>query len=269
MLALALALLSTSQDPPPLRVMSYNVRVGTAKDGANHWDQRKELCASRAAAFKPDLLGLQEALKFQNDYLREALGGYGQIGAARDDGKEKGEYSTILYRKERLEALESGTFWLSETPEDAGSKSWDSAYPRVATWGRFRDKAAGGRELLFVNTHFDHKGIQARAESAKRLNAFLEKRGGPRILAGDFNAGPDSEAYATLAGILNDTWRALNPEIADGTYHPFNGVPLSKRIDWIFCSADFVVKEALIDRFHENGRYPSDHFPVAAVLAWK
>lgn len=256
---------------PPLRMLSYNVRYGTAKDGENHWDRRKDLCAARAVAFSPDLAGLQEALDFQNAHLREALGDYGQIGVAREDGKDKGEFTTILYRKERLQPLESGTFWLSETPEVAGSKSWDSSLPRIASWARFRDKKAGGREFLYVNTHFDHRGPKARLESAKLLRAFVEKRGpaAPVIVTGDFNAGPGSEPYKALVGTLVDSWLVLHPEPPEGTAHGFTGKATTPRIDWILCSPSFEVKEATIDRYHEGGRYPSDHFPVSAVLSWR
>lgn len=269
--ALLLAALLT-QDAPPLRVMSFNVRYGTAKDGENHWDKRKDLCAARPLAFGPDLLGLQEALDFQNAHLLEKLGPYGQIGVAREDGKEKGEFTTILYRKERLEAVESGTFWLSETPDVAGSKSWDSSLPRIASWARFKDLKAGGRELLFVNTHFDHKGPVARLEAAKLLRAFVDKngKGGPVVVTGDFNSGPGSAPYkALLEAKLADTLLALHAEPLEGSAHPFTGKATTPRIDWILCSASFGVKEAGVDRSHENGRYPSDHFPVSAILEWK
>jgi endonuclease/exonuclease/phosphatase family metal-dependent hydrolase len=261
---------STSLAAAPLRVMSFNVRYGTAKDEANHWDLRKDLCAGRPVAFQPDLLGLQEALHFQNAHLKAALGDdYGQIGVAREDGKDKGEFTTILYRRSRLELRESGTFWLSLTPDVAGSKSWDSLLPRIATWARFGDRAVGGRELLMVNTHFDHKGMQARLEAARLLKAFVEKegRGGPVIVTGDFNAGPGSDPYRALVekGRLADTWRELHAE-THGTAHPFTGTPVTPRIDWILCSPHFEVKEAAIDLHHEGSRWPSDHFPVAAVL---
>ena len=256
---------------PPLRVLSYNVRYGTAKDGDHHWDRRKDLCAARAVEFSPDLAGLQEALDFQNAHLRAALGNYGQIGVAREDGKDKGEFTTILYRKDRLEPIESGTFWLSETPEVAGSKSWDSSLPRIASWARFRDKKAGGREFLHVNTHFDQRGPRARVESAKQIRAFVEKRGlaAPAIVTGDFNAGPGSEPYKALVGTLLDTWLVMNPEPAEGTAHGFTGKASTPRIDWILCSPAFIVKEAGIDRHQEGGRYPSDHFPVWAVVSWR
>lgn len=267
--ALLLAALS-SQEAPPLRVMSYNVRYGTAPDGENHWDKRKELCAARAVEFAPDLLGLQEALHFQNAYFLEKLGPYGKIGVSRQDGKEQGEFTTIFYRKERFEELESGTFWLSETPDVPGSKSWDSMFPRVASWARLRDLKAGGRKLLFVNTHFDHRGVQARIEAAKILRDFVSKRGGPAIVSGDFNSGPGSAPYTSLLEAkLSDTLLALHPEPAEGTAHPFTGRPVTPRIDWILCSPAFDVKEAGVDRRATEGRYPSDHFPVTAVVAWK
>ncbi len=259
---------------PPLRVMSYNIRYGTAPDGNNHWDRRKDLCTSRAVVFDPDLLGLQEALDFQNDHFQTALGkDYGRIGVGREDGKAKGEFSTIFFRTSRLEPVASGTFWLSETPDVPGSKSWDSALPRIATWARLRDLRAGGRELLFVNTHFDHKGVKARVESAKLLRAFIDKegRGGPVVVTGDFNSAPASEAHRILTGgTLTDAWPSLHPEPAEGSAHGFTGKAAGvPRIDWILGSAAFEAKEASIDRFHKGDLYPSDHFPVSALLAWR
>lgn len=260
-------------DPPPLRVMSFNVRYGTAPDGENHWERRRELCAARIAAFDPDLVGLQEALAFQNAFLVEKLEGYGQLGVGRDDGRERGEFSTILYRKRRLEPLASGTFWLSETPEVPGSKSWDSALPRIATWARFRDRMDGGRELLAVNTHFDHRGVQARLQAARILRRFITEQaaGGPAVLLGDFNAAPGSEPYRALTGPeagqveLRDTY-AVRSAPETGTYHGFGETARSARIDWILCTPHFEVLDAQIDRYHEGPLYPSDHYPVTAVI---
>jgi len=264
---------------PPLRVMTFNVRYGTAKDGDNHWDKRKELCASRVTAFDPDLLGLQEALDFQNAYIMGKLQGYGQIGVAREDGKEKGEFSSLMYRKGRLEPVESGTFWLSETPDLPGSKSWDSSLPRIATWAVFRDLQAGGRELVALNTHFDHRGPTARLESAKRIRAFLtaKAKGRPVIVTGDFNSGPGSGPYKALmdpgvdALALQDVYAtvyAANPEPEQGTTHGFKETPGKTRIDWILCTRPFVPKAAAIDRTREGRLFPSDHFAVTGVVAW-
>ena len=260
---------------PSLRVMSYNVRVGTAGDGPNRWELRKGLCVSRATAFDPDLAGLQEATAFQNDFFLSKLEGYGKIGVAARDGKKNGEFTTILYRKARFDLVDSGTFALGKTPEDFGRRAWDAKLPRIASWGIFKDLKAGGKELLYVNTHFDHVGDEARREAAKQIREFLTKRaeGRPAIVTGDFNAKPETPPYHNLVKggdgdkPLVDTWLALHPEPASGTAHGFSGKGHA-RIDWILCSPSFKVQEAEIDRFHEGERYPSDHFPITAVVAW-
>ena len=260
---------------PPLRVMSFNIRVGTANDGANRWDLRKGLCVSRAIAFAPDLMGLQEDLHFQNDYFMSKLSGYGRVGVGADDGRRRGEMVSVYYRKERLRLLGSGTFWLSPRPHVPGSRGWDAKKTRIATWAMFRDRQAGGREILFLNTHFDHIGDRARAESAKMIRNFLDSRadGRPVIVTGDFNAHPDSPPYRLLVrGGQNDvpftdTWRKLHPRSDPGTAAGFDGRG-GARIDWILCSRSFQVKRAAIDRYHVGNRYPSDHFPINTVLAW-
>jgi endonuclease/exonuclease/phosphatase family metal-dependent hydrolase len=251
--------------------MTFNVRYGTAKDGDNHWEKRRELCASRVTAFDPDLLGLQEALDFQNAFILGKLPGHAQLGVAREDGKEKGEYTTLIYRKERFDLVESGTFWLSETPDAAGSKSWDSSLPRIATWAVFRDRKAGGRELVALNTHFDHRGVQARLESARRIRAFLESKaaGRPVVVTGDFNAAPGSAPYQALAGpALADVFAKLHPDPGIATGHGFRGERPGARIDWILASPHLVPRSAAIDLHREGPLFPSDHYPITAILAW-
>ena len=263
-----------------LRVMSFNVRYGTAKDGENHWDKRKELCASRVTVFNPDLLGLQEALGFQNVFILGTLEGFAQLGVAREDGKEKGEHTTVMYRKARFELVASGTFWLSETPDEPGSKSWDSSLPRIATWARLKDLKNGGAELLFLNTHFDHKGNQARVEAAKVIKKFVAEKGKdlPVIITGDFNSAPGSPQYKTLVDKddskpeYQDSYVVVfkdKPELVEGTAHAFQEKPVTSRIDWILCSPHYSVEDAAIDRYHEGVLFPSDHFAVNAVLKLK
>jgi endonuclease/exonuclease/phosphatase family metal-dependent hydrolase len=126
-----------------LNVMTFNIRYGTANDGANHWKNRKEMVCDVLRKYRSDLVGVQEALRFQLDYIREEVPGYALIGVGREDGKTKGEYSAILYRSKRLEVNESGTFWLSDTPEIPGSITWGNACTRICTWGRFVDRKTG------------------------------------------------------------------------------------------------------------------------------
>jgi endonuclease/exonuclease/phosphatase family metal-dependent hydrolase len=258
-----------------LRVMSFNIRYGTARDGVNAWPGRRQHVLSVIRTFSPDLLGTQETLPFQAEQLRVELPAYHYIGWSRDASAD-GEQCGIFVRTERFEVLESGQFWLSETPDEKFSKSWDSSLPRVATWVKLKERAASARQLLFVNTHFDHRGVAARRESAALLAGRIAPlaAGHPVLLTGDFNCGEDSEPWKTLtsaAAGLDDSFRRVQPQRGtdEGTFHGFTGRPSADRIDWILCSPAWDVKSAAIDRSEFGGRYPSDHFAVTATVAWR
>jgi len=266
---------------PELRVMSFNIRYGTANDGENAWEKRKALLVETIQAFDPDLLGTQETLAFQRDELARALPDYDVLGVGRDDGQERGEMMAVYYRKGRFTRLAGGHFWLSETPEQAGSKSWDSALPRMATWVKLRDKRLpeSAPPLAWFNTHFDHRGPQARLESAKLLRRKILELGEncAVIVTGDFNAGEASEPYRALFGQAEDdapspivdAFRTRHPRPGshEGTYSGFDAKPSDgPRIDWIGVSRDWEIAAAAIDRTAKNGRTPSDHFPVTATL---
>lgn len=282
LLAAALAVGPAEPDdggPPAVRVMSFNVRYGLAKDGGNAWPLRKDFAAETVAAFAPDLLGTQETLPFQRDDLLARLPGYAAVGVGRDDGREGGEMAAVLYRTDRFEKLGEGHFWLSETPDEPGSVGWDAALPRICTWVKLRDRRGGGAEFWFFNAHFDHVGAVARSNAAELLrNRVAAIAGdGPVVLTGDFNAGPDDPPYAALFGsggagaALVDTYRATHDaEPAVGTFHGFRPDPAGgARIDWIAATADWSVLSAEIDRTSRDGRWPSDHTPVTAVLRLK
>ncbi|MDP3069391.1 MAG: endonuclease/exonuclease/phosphatase family protein [Opitutaceae bacterium] len=277
----ALALLHTAHAAAPadLRVMSYNVRLSAANDGEDAWSKRTELFFAPIGAFAPDLIGFQEVLADQHDTIVARLDTLAFSGVARNDGKRSGEWSFVGYRRERFTLLDSGTFWLSETPEVPGSKSWDAAITRICSWVRLRDRT-NGREFVFANTHFDHRGTVARLESAKLLSARLPKlaAGGPAILVGDFNINEDTPAYAefvrpTAPGAIRwiDAYRALHPVRAadEASFHGFKGTVKGSRIDFVFHTANFTASSATIDRMSRAGRYPSDHYPVTAVLTLK
>lgn len=270
--------LAPAAEPADVKVMSFNVRYGTAKDGENHWDKRKEFLADTVAAFGPDLLGTQETVAFQRDFLSQKLTGYEVLAAGRDDGKEKGEMMAVYWKKERFEKTDGGHFWLSEAPDKPGSKSWDSSLPRMATWVKLKDKKAGGKPVLFINTHFDHMGKVARLESAKLIRERIAKlgEGCSVILTGDFNSGEGSEPYKALFDThgkdespVVDSYRTAHPkrEPDEGTTTAFKAGPSKgARIDWIGVSRDWKVSAAEIDRTAKDGRTPSDHFPITATL---
>jgi endonuclease/exonuclease/phosphatase family metal-dependent hydrolase len=265
-----------------LRVMSFNVRYGDADDGPNAWKFRRDLVARTIKAFDPDLLGVQEALNLQCDDLEAALGeDYAFHGAGRDDGKARGEFTAIFFRRPRFEPLAGGHFWLSDTPEEPGSRGWDSECNRMASWVKLRDLAApgggGAGTVLFINTHWDHVGKRARLESARLLRAKARELNpsGAAIMVGDFNAREHDEEYAQLLRAADDdgpryvdAYRATHPDQAteEATFHGFRGGSEGIRIDWIIHTPDLKAVESSIDRTNEDGRYPSDHYPVTAVL---
>jgi endonuclease/exonuclease/phosphatase family metal-dependent hydrolase len=265
-------------DPPVVRVMSFNVRYGTAADGPNHWDKRKDFLADTVRAFDPDLLGTQETLGFQRDFLAAKLPAHTAFGVGRDDGKEAGEMMAVYWRTARFEKTAGGHFWLSTTPDTPGSKSWDGSLPRMATWVKLKDKTADGKTVLWVNTHFDHMGKTARVESAKLIRDRLKELGAgcSLVVTGDFNAGEGSDPYRALFDPRGadeppvlDSYRVAHPKRADdeGTTTPFKAGPSKgNRIDWIGVSRDWTVVSAAIDRTARDGRTPSDHFPVTAVI---
>jgi endonuclease/exonuclease/phosphatase family metal-dependent hydrolase len=262
-----------------VRVMSFNIRYGTANDGENHWDRRQEFVVETIRAFDPDLLGTQETLGFQRDYLAENLSGYGHLGVGRDDGKDEGEMMALFYKLDRFEQLDGGHFWLSETPEVIGSKSWDSSLPRMVTWVKLRDrKNTSAPPVAFFNTHFDHRGQEARLESARLLRRRIAAIGEACsvIVTGDFNTAEGSEPYTALFDPMQDdqspvvdTYRAVH-SARDGHEATFSGFKAGttsgSRIDWIGASRDWEVVSAAIDRTSRDGRTPSDHYPVTAVL---
>jgi endonuclease/exonuclease/phosphatase family metal-dependent hydrolase len=263
----------------PLRVMSFNVRLSAGNDGEDAWPKRTELLFATIARYAPDLIGFQEVLADQHDAIVARMTGYGFSGVARNDGQRSGEWSNVGYRKDRFELLDSATFWLSEQPEVPGSKSWDTAITRICSWAKLREKSTG-REFFFANTHFDHRGVVARLESAKLISARLSQlaAGAPMILTGDFNVNEDTPAYAALVrpeapGAIKwiDAFRVLHPQRSseEASFNGFKGTTKGSRIDFVFHTAHFEPLGAGIDRTAKNGRYPSDHYPVTAELKFR
>ena len=275
------SLRATSKAEGALVVVTANLRTSSAPDGDNAWPLRKAGALALLRGLSPDVLGVQEALVDQHDAVAAALPGYLAVGGGRDDGRRKGEFSSLFLRQSRFELLDSGQFWLSHTPEVPGSMGWDAAYPRICTWARVRDRR-NDRELLVANTHFDHLGVLAREQSAKLIVARLHAVAGARppatiappiLLLGDFNSDERSSAYRAIldAGLI-DAYRAVHPQVADDelTFHDFKGLAVGRRIDFIFNSTDLRAIDATIERTPiAPGRFPSDHYFVSARLEWK
>lgn len=268
----------TENSTADVRVMSFNIRYGTANDGDNHWDKRKDLLVETIKTFDPDLLGTQETLGFQRDFLAKQLPQYDVLGVGRDDGREGGEMTALYYKRARFEKLDGGHFWLSETPEVAGSKSWDTSLTRMVTWVKLRDRLhPKAKPLAFFNTHFDHRGEVARLESARLLRRRVTEMAKTCsvIVTGDFNTDEGSDPYKALFNadnkppVLRDAYRIAHPvrEANEGTFSGFKAdTTTGARIDWIGLSKEWQVIKAAIDRTARSGHTPSDHFAMTAVL---
>jgi endonuclease/exonuclease/phosphatase family metal-dependent hydrolase len=257
-----------------VRVMTFNIRYSEPRDGENAWTNRKTKVADVIRFHKADIVGVQEALLSQLRDLDSLLPGFSRCGVGRDDGKEGGEYSAILYRRDRFRLMDCRTFWLSETPDVPGKKGWDAAYPRIVTWAKFKDRVSG--ETFFdFNTHFDHRGETARTESAKLIHKRIAEIAGKYafVLTGDLNVVEDTAAYRTLAD-ANATPRLFDARYAsanahfggDSTFNEFKELQPGRKIDYIFVSQGVKVFEhgVLSDRW--NGRWASDHLPVLAEI---
>lgn len=264
----------------PMRVMSFNIRFDNPADGPDAWPNRKDFVASMFRFHKNDLVGTQEGLINQLRELDEMLPEYDWVGVGRDDGKENGEFCAIYYKTERYDLIEDGTFWLSETPDVPGSMGWDTAITRIVTWARLYDKINERRFIVF-NTHYDHRGEEARRNSSKLILQKVDelRNGDPVIVMGDLNAVENQEPYLILADPERGPVRV---ELFDGFYHSryghhgptttwngFREIIPDRRIDYIFVDPNFSVIHHGILADIRDGHFPSDHLPVVADIEFR
>ncbi|MBB6245040.1 endonuclease/exonuclease/phosphatase family protein [Rhodanobacter sp. A1T4] len=268
-LLVSLGLTSARLRAQTLRVMTFNVRTGIANDGPNDWNHRRDIMVRTIREQHPDVLGTQELNKFQGDYIVSKLPQYVWFGIGRrgDDGDE---HMGVFYRSDRLRVIDSGNYWLSDTPDKPGSITCGNPYPRMVTWALFERKA-DDRHFYYCNTHFPYRDQDelARTRSAQeilsRLNALPTDL--PIVMTGDFNSAPDKPDHAVLTSLLDDAWISAGSHGGpEKTFHNFTGIP-DRRIDWILYR-DFRALTAQTVTTQQDDRYPSDHFPVVAVLAW-
>ncbi len=260
--------LASKSSASKLKVMTFNIRYGTADDGDNKWENRKDIFFDVLKNQKADIIGLQEALKFQLDEIKARFPEYEQLWVGREDGKTKGEYSAILYLKKKFKADSTGYFWFSDTPEVPDSRSWGNNVTRICTWVLLKDISTG-KSFYYYNLHIDHESQNSREKSAGLL---LKRIDGKKnvIITGDFNAGENNRAVKEIIeGGFEDSFRVLHPNEKDvNTYHAFKGTLTGDKIDYIFIRGTFKVNKAEIIRYNKEGKYPSDHFPVTAVLGY-
>jgi endonuclease/exonuclease/phosphatase family metal-dependent hydrolase len=265
---------------PTLKVMTFNIRYGTAPDGDNAWSIRKPLAFEVFTRQDADLVGVQEALDAQLVDIDGAVPGYARVGVGRDDGVKKGEYSAIYYRSARFDVESSGTFWFSDTPEVPGSKHWGNDIPRICTWAHLIEKQTG-YGLYHFNVHLDHMSQPSREKSAVLLMQRASERmvtTDPLIVTGDFNAGEENLATLYMKGEgmvggfsnplpLVDSFRAMYPDEDEvKTAHGFSGGSTGGKIDYVYMGDGQMALGAEIDRTNVDGRYPSDHYPVTGTL---
>ena len=253
-----------------LRVMSFNVRYANPNDGLNAWPHRRAMVAETIRTADPDVLGTQELLWEQGDYLAEQLPEYRWIGVGRR-GDRSDEHMGLFYKAHKLFVLESGNFWLSPTPRVVGSSAWGMSLPRLATWARFRTR--GGEEFYLYNTHFPHRREEdaaARVECARVILQDIEQRvpeGTPVILTGDFNADAGSEPHRLLTADLADAWDAAESRSGPATtWSGFEGLREGRRIDWVLFRGPWSVPSVEVVDHSRGKRNPSDHYPVLVEL---
>ena len=284
-LSLLLGLLPCAQ-ASSIKVMSFNIRydgaAGSTSNQQNAWLaesglHRRDLALRAIADYDPDLLGLQEALKNQVDDVVREFGDLDYYGVGRDDGKQTGEFCCIFFRRARFSKVAEGTFWLNENAEQPGTRFPETCCARIASWIVLQERDAKNRELLVVNTHWDHQVQLAREFSARLIKDRLPSlaNGRPIIVMGDLNAGPDNPAIQTLlasgrgAGVeLLDSGRQAKTTLRkdEGTFHGFRGRSMGARIDYVLHTAGFQTLQSGILRTSSESRYPSDHYPVTATL---
>lgn len=264
--------LHAAADEPTLKAMTFNIRYGSANDGEHSWPNRREAVVETIRRADADIVGVQEALAFQLDYLGEQLPQYESVGVGRDDGRRKGEHSAILLRRSRFDVIDSGTRWLSDQPARPGSITWRGKLPRVYTWAELQDKDSGQR-VHVVNTHWDHQSQESREKSAAAIAAHLAERDqphAPAVVMGDLNADPKNAALRRLASDqtgLRDAWRLANASgPRPATFHGFRGSAEGPFIDWVLVSPEWRVSSARVVTDKINGQVPSDHYPVVVEL---
>lgn len=258
-----------------MNVMSFNIRMDTPNDKENQWTYRKDLAANVIKFYDVDIFGAQEVLHHQLTDLLELLPGYTYVGVGREDGKTKGEYSPIFFKKDRFTVEDSGNFWLAEDMNAIGKKGWDAACERVATWAILKDKVSG-KKFFFLNTHLDHVGKVARHEGASLVLEQVKVKGKnlPSIVTGDFNAAPEDEPIQVLTNASDSRHLTHTRTIAplrygpEWTFHDYGRIPFDKRewIDYIFVKGNIKVLSHGVLTETLNHLYPSDHCPVISTL---
>ena len=263
--------ISSAQDQDreyDLKVMSYNIRMGSAKDGTNSWEFRYPATALMLEDQKPDVFGVQEAFNYQIRFIEDNFEDYDCVGVGRDDGKQKGEFMSIFWNKKTVKMIKWGTFWLSETPEKP-SMGWDAACKRTATWALMKDKKTG-KQFYFVNTHLDHRGTEARKKGLELIVsriAEINPKGYPMVLTGDFNVKPDNATLKDLDSKMQSARKIAPRTDNHPTFNNWGKIKPDMVIDYIYVSGFSACPEYhTVTEKYGTWKYVSDHYPITAKL---
>lgn len=249
-----------------LNLISCNIRFDNPADGNNSWSHRRSLLTKTLLSHSPHIIATQEGRIHQLNDFCELLSNFNLIDQHRSWIKER-MYPSFFIKKNTFEILGSGDYWLSETPDVAGSISFESAFPRLMTWIKLQPKGID-KKLLLVNTHFDHIKEETRVAQMRVLIQQIKKIHSPEftlVIMGDFNDSPTSQIRMSLMNEFNsleDSWLKHNT-IEETSHHAFMGeIQNGSRIDWILIEKDLSIQNCFMDKSHQNGHYPSDHFPI-------
>ena len=251
-----------------IKVMSYNIRLGSGEDGTNSWQFRAPLTLEMLEDQAPDIFGVQEALGYQVDFIKEFTDDYECVGVGREDGKKEGEHMSIFWNKKTMKLLKCGTFWLSETP-DKPSMGWDAACYRTATWALMKDKKTG-KKFYFVNTHLDHVGKEAQKNGLALIVdkiAEINPEGLPMVLTGDFNVKPNDPSLKDLDARMKCTRKVAAKTDNHHTYNGWGKASKDSVIDYIYFSGFSACSEyQTITKKYSGRTFVSDHYPITARL---
>ena len=251
-----------------LKVISYNIRMGSANDGTNSWVYRCGGTIEMLEDQMPDVFGVQEALKDQLDFIKEFADNYKWVGVGRDDGKKAGEYMAIFWNKKTMKLVDWGTFWLSETPNEP-SMGWDAACMRTATWALMKDKRTGKR-FYFVNTHLDHVGVEARKNGLKLIVdsiAEINPEGYPMVLTGDFNIKPTAAELKDLDSCMKSARKFASKTDSHATFNNWGKAKGDEIIDYIYYSGfSSCLEYQTVTKKYYDRKFISDHYPISARL---
>jgi endonuclease/exonuclease/phosphatase family metal-dependent hydrolase len=261
----------THESMDDLSVMTYNIRYASFNEDQENWNNRKEGVVN--LLHQHDFVGLQEATPVQINDIMEAVGEeYGLISRTREKDPTQGEASPLLFKKDKWQIIDSGTFWLSSTPDIPGSNTWGAAYNRVVSYGIFKSRDSKD-SIMVVNTHYDHVSQEARIKSTilikNRLGNYINKL--PFVFMGDLNVEDNNDVYAYINAEmkLKDSYREIQPEFSfqDNTFHGWISDTAISRIDYIFINNLISVRTAKVNMSKSKNMYPSDHLPLEAVIS--